>query len=678
MNGIALTYHIIIEELTDGDKVEQPKLVGSSLGGFYANMLSDDKISEVGIRLFTELNKKECMQAAYASYLGRMGEVRLPPMDLDYSSEIKNYPTWVAECDDKIVGGITMMFEDDYASIANIAVHPEFQGQGLGKMLTDGVNLVRLGNIIKPQPLKGWGYTYYEVAGSPHAMSTMMGVPPGTQQIKEFLWLLRQGWATQLFSTVVYTHRIDLLLHLFHDQTHGIIDALVALLQGVNNDLAKSVVVKQIDSYLDSIHGSARMDDQTKTNASCHDCHDAHNIGTIGSEQLAEHQIFGETSIKKSRDGIVGWVRILTQYTNNLIHMTHLLFLILKKAKAVFNILLIAGFSLLFLVFGTVHAEPAKIDKTVEQALEAKPDLDNGKKLYHNFLWINSFMMQHLEELPEQVSELIRKGANIDAPAKYGKRPLMFAAESGDTDIVAVLLSFGAEVNARTKSGSTALTFAVENGHAQISGLLIELGANVHDRTRTGFNPLMIAAKRGDAVIVAQLLAFGADVRSSDRKGNSALMHAIKAGHTEVVKTLFKYSNQVAPSVPNNAGLTPLMVAIDKEQNKSIEILLGKITNINFQDNFGAAALHYAAARNNLDVVKYLVVNGANINLQDEDGSTPLIAAVKAGHAETVSYLLASGADITIKDTSDKTAQLIAKEEKKQAILDLFTSKPPQ
>lgn len=55
------------------------------------------------------------------------------------------------------------------------------------EMLTDGVNLVRLGNIIKPQPLKGWGYTYYEVAGSPHAMSTMMGVPPGTQQIKEFV-----------------------------------------------------------------------------------------------------------------------------------------------------------------------------------------------------------------------------------------------------------------------------------------------------------------------------------------------------------------------------------------------------------------------------------------------------------------------------------------------------------
>lgn len=30
----------IIEELTDGDKGKQPKLVGSSLGGFYANVLA--------------------------------------------------------------------------------------------------------------------------------------------------------------------------------------------------------------------------------------------------------------------------------------------------------------------------------------------------------------------------------------------------------------------------------------------------------------------------------------------------------------------------------------------------------------------------------------------------------------------------------------------------------------
>ena len=75
---------------------------------------------------------QECMDAAYASYQDRMGGIRLPPMDLDYSREINSYPTWVAEFGSQIVGGIIMTFENDCALIANVAVHPEFQGEGLG------------------------------------------------------------------------------------------------------------------------------------------------------------------------------------------------------------------------------------------------------------------------------------------------------------------------------------------------------------------------------------------------------------------------------------------------------------------------------------------------------------------------------------------------------------------
>lgn len=61
-----------------------------------------------------------------------MSGVRLPPMDLDYSREILNYPTWVAVIEDRVVGGLTMIFEDGFASIANIAVDPDFQGRGIG------------------------------------------------------------------------------------------------------------------------------------------------------------------------------------------------------------------------------------------------------------------------------------------------------------------------------------------------------------------------------------------------------------------------------------------------------------------------------------------------------------------------------------------------------------------
>lgn len=72
------------------------------------------------------------METAYTPYQKRLGGERLPPMDADYSCEIRDYPTWVVECDGEIVGGLVMMFEDDHASIANVAVHPDYQGQGIG------------------------------------------------------------------------------------------------------------------------------------------------------------------------------------------------------------------------------------------------------------------------------------------------------------------------------------------------------------------------------------------------------------------------------------------------------------------------------------------------------------------------------------------------------------------
>ncbi len=78
---------------------------------------------------------KNCMESAYSAYQERMCGARLPPMDVDYLSEINNYPTWVVESEGSILGGLIMVFNSDQASIANIAVDPRFQGQGIGGAL---------------------------------------------------------------------------------------------------------------------------------------------------------------------------------------------------------------------------------------------------------------------------------------------------------------------------------------------------------------------------------------------------------------------------------------------------------------------------------------------------------------------------------------------------------------
>jgi ribosomal protein S18 acetylase RimI-like enzyme len=80
-------------------------------------------------------NFENCMESAYAVYKERMGGALLPPMDVDYLSEIENYPSWVVESEGSVLGGLIMVFKNDQASIANIAVDPGFQGQGIGGAL---------------------------------------------------------------------------------------------------------------------------------------------------------------------------------------------------------------------------------------------------------------------------------------------------------------------------------------------------------------------------------------------------------------------------------------------------------------------------------------------------------------------------------------------------------------
>jgi len=80
---------------------------------------------------------KECMQAAYKMYARRLNGRTLPPMEVDYREEIQSYPVWIAESDDSLVGGLILMPEDGHMTIANIAVHPHFQGNGLGRGLME-------------------------------------------------------------------------------------------------------------------------------------------------------------------------------------------------------------------------------------------------------------------------------------------------------------------------------------------------------------------------------------------------------------------------------------------------------------------------------------------------------------------------------------------------------------
>jgi ecotin len=70
--------------------------------------------------------------------------------------------------------------------------------------MTDGVNLVRMGATVEPRPLKGWGYTFYEVTGSDRVMSTRIAAAGG-KQVKKFV----QGKPLQ----IRYNSRLPIVIY---------------------------------------------------------------------------------------------------------------------------------------------------------------------------------------------------------------------------------------------------------------------------------------------------------------------------------------------------------------------------------------------------------------------------------------------------------------------------------
>lgn len=76
----------------------------------------------------------QCVAAAYQIYIPRMGKPP-GPMLADYAEAIRQYQVWAAEAHGEIIGGLALIPDEDYMSLDNIAVHPTYQGQGVGRTL---------------------------------------------------------------------------------------------------------------------------------------------------------------------------------------------------------------------------------------------------------------------------------------------------------------------------------------------------------------------------------------------------------------------------------------------------------------------------------------------------------------------------------------------------------------
>lgn len=141
----------------------------------------------------------------------------------------------------------------------------------------------------------------------------------------------------------------------------------------------------------------------------------------------------------------------------------------------------------------------------------------------------------------DMVNELLEIGLDIETPSgENDMRPLHFACNGFQTNMVQLLLEKGASAKSKDKISNTPLHFAAARGVANIIALLDKADADVNATNNYGATPLHKACIYGQISVVNRLLKMGADVNIADSDGNTALHFASKVGFASITKLLLE------------------------------------------------------------------------------------------------------------------------------------------
>ncbi|XP_075461591.1 protein phosphatase 1 regulatory subunit 12C isoform X5 [Ascaphus truei] len=201
-----------------------------------------------------------------------------------------------------------------------------------------------------------------------------------------------------------------------------------------------------------------------------------------------------------------------------------------------------------------------------------------------------------------------------------------------------------------------------------------EAGKEVIDSTNTdGISALHQASIDENLEVVEFLVNHGANVNQADNEGWSPLHVAASCGYMEIAEYLLKHSANIA--AVNSDGDVPLDIAeddcmetllraeiakkgidVEAAKREEEEVMLqdarqwlnaGKIKDTKHPKT-GASALHVAAAKGYIEVMRLLLQANFDPNVRDKDGWTPLHAAAHWGVEEACRLLVEHFCDMNV------------------------------
>lgn len=232
---------------------------------------------------------------------------------------------------------------------------------------------------------------------------------------------------------------------------------------------------------------------------------------------------------------------------------------------------------------------------------------------------------------------------NLDVVDSWGRTLLCRAVENKDLEIVEALLAAGANPNVKERQGRSAIHYAVLNGDENSIRLLARNNADLHAvggvRLEDGaFTPLGLAIFQHNARIVQTLLDEGASPELACCSGKNALGAAIMDNNLSIVQLLINHAKETRPEgafrrlilagdqFKDSSLHWAVRLARNKNGKKIVNLLLahGGQAALNLQNNAGQTPLHIAVIDERKPVASLLVRHGADVTIKDARGKSPI------------------------------------------------------
>ncbi|XP_060077666.1 uncharacterized protein LOC132557186 [Ylistrum balloti] len=313
-----------------------------------------------------------------------------------------------------------------------------------------------------------------------------------------------------------------------------------------------------------------------------------------------------------------------------------------------------------------------------ELLLKYKPEIDvadyQGKTVFHRVCGNKDpryfhKLVETYNGIPEDV---------MDQAADDGMTPVIIACQNGNPEQLKELLDKGASASDADKTGKSALHYCADNLETQCAEMILHKDSDLlNSKDEQGFTPLHMAVIGGNAPLLRLLLKKDADINCLDNEHHTVAHWATGhhmtgrkvCGHLEVLEILLENGADVSRADSHEAFPIHYAAQMNGKENGHTDPKIGEkvlrklIENgvpMDVLDKDGRQPLLWAASAGNSESCKLLVKAGADVNAIDKDGLSALHCAASRGHVKCIETLKNLGADVDLADKNNCTALFYA------------------